>query len=128
MKYQYENQVMSSFLLFVDNRITSEGSAYTNFYSYFYPTENLYNGYYTYSAPFKQLVVDDSIVGSTVMKSIYIDGSEKDIGEAGLAGINHYEGELYFTSEVGGTISGNYSVKDFNVYLTNEPEEKILFE
>jgi hypothetical protein len=63
-----------------------------------------------------------------VIKNIYVDGSLKEIGEGGLAGINHYEGELYFTSEVGGTISGSYAVKDFSVYLANEPEEKILFE
>jgi hypothetical protein len=128
MKYQYENQVMSSFLLFVDHEITNKGEAYSNYSSYFYPVNNIYNGYYTYSAPFKQLVVDESITGPAVMKSIYIDSSLTAIGVGGLAGINHYEGELYFTSEVGGTISGSYAVKDFNVYLTNEPEEKILFE
>lgn len=129
MKVQFENKVMSSLLLFVDNAILTKGEAFTNHAGLFYPVENLYNNYYTYAAPFKQLVSDDSIAGATVMKTVYIDGAQTSIGNNGMHGINHFQGQVHFTSNKNSSvISGNYSVKDFNIYLTNDSEQKLLFE
>jgi len=129
MKAHYENKVMSSLMLFVDHYLLEKGEAYTNHSSYFYPTTSLYNGYHTYSAPFKQIVSDDSIAGAQVMKNVYVDGTSVPVGNNDLHGINHYKGQVYFTSSQDhAIISGNYSVKDFNVYLTNDPEHKLLFE
>ena len=98
MKVQFENKVMSSLLLFVDNAILTKGEAFTNHAGLFYPVENLYNNYYTYAAPFKQLVSDDSIAGATVMKTVYIDGAQTSIGNNGMHGINHFQGQVHFTS------------------------------
>ena len=129
MKVQFENKVMSSFLQFVDNKIVDKGDAFTNHGSNFYSVQNLYNGYYTYAAPFKQFVADASIGDATIMDQVRIDGLVAAPGSNDFVGINHYEGQVYFSSDQGdNVISGNYAVKDFNVYLTNDPEEKILFE
>jgi hypothetical protein len=129
MKAQFENKVMSSLLLFVDNYLLKQGEAFTNYSSLFYPVKNLYNSYYTYAAPFKQMVNDDNVPNAAVMKTIYVDGSEKNIGTSDFHGINHFQGQVYFTSDQGNSvISGNYAVKNFNVYLTNDPEQKLLFE
>ena len=129
MKAHYENKVMSSLLLFVDHYLLEKGEAYSDYSSHFYPTTSLYNGYYTYSAPFKQFVSDDSIAGAQVMKNVYVNGTSVSVGNSNLHGVNHYRGQVYFTSDQGSAeISGNYSVKDFNVYLTNDPEHKLLFE
>jgi hypothetical protein len=128
MKAQFENRVMSSLLLFVDHHLLNKGEAYTNYSGLLYPTDNLYNNYYTYSAPFKQMVSDDSIPGATVMKNVYVNGGQTSVGGE-LHGINHYNGQVYFTADKSSSvISGNYSIKDFNVYLTNDPESKLLFE
>lgn len=132
MKAHYENKVMSSFMLFVDHYLLEKGESYTNYSSYFYPTSNLYNGYYTYSAPFKQMVSDDSIAGAQVIKNLYVNGTpispSSSNAPTDLHGINHYKGQVYFTQDQGSAvISGDYSVKDFNVYLTNDPEQKLLF-
>ena len=129
MKVQLENKIMSSFLQFVDNEIVNKGEAFTNHGSNFYPVQNLYNGYYTYAAPFKQLVADASIPDATIMNQVYVDGSPVSVGAGDFVGISHYDGQVYFSSDQGSsTISGDYAVKDFNIYLTNDPEEKILFE
>jgi hypothetical protein len=129
MKVQFENKVMSSLLLKVDNYLLDRGEAFTNHSSLLYPVQSLYNNYYTYAAPFKQFVSDDSISNATVMKTVYVDGVQKNIGQGGLHGVNHFQGQVYFTSDQGSAaISGDYSVKDFNVYLTNDPEQKLLFE
>lgn len=129
MKAQFENKVMSSLLLFVDHEILDKGEAFSDVSSLFYPTHQLYNNYYTYSAPYKQFVSDDSIAGATVIKNIHLDGTQTSVGSSALHGINHYQGQVYFTANKNSSvISGNYSVKDFNVYLTSEPEHKLLFE
>ncbi len=120
-------------MLFVDHYVLSKGEAYTNHSGSFYPVNSLYNGYHTYAAPFKQFVSDDSIAGARVMKYVYVDPPSNQL-EPGrtdndLHGINHYNGQIYFTTDQGSSlISGNYAVKDFNVYLTNDPEQKLLFE
>ena len=63
------------------------------------------------------------------MKTVYVDGVQKNIGQGGLHGINHFQGQVHFTSDQGNAvISGDYAVKDFNIYLTNDSEQKLLFE
>ena len=129
MKVQFENKIMSSLLLFIDNYLLKQGEAFTNYSSLFYPVKNLYNNYYTYAAPFKQMVNDDNIPNAAVMKTVYVDGVQKNIGDSNFHGINHFQGQVYFTSNQGNSvISGNYAVKDFNIYLSNDPEQKLLFE
>ena len=129
MKVQHENKVMSSTLLFVDHYVCKAGEAFTNHESLIYPTDNLINGYYTYSLPFHQIVSDSSISNATIMTGVYVDGAFKSIGEGDLSSIDHYNGRVYFDANKGSSsVSGNYSVKEFNTYITTDSEEKILFE
>lgn len=131
MKAQFNNIAMTSVLFWFDNKLLSKGDAYTNHSSYFYPVNSLFYGYYTYGAPFKQLVIDESITGANIISGVYVSGSFVDIGQQNLSGINSSQGQLYFSSPIPNadtTISGNYAVKDFNVYITSETEEDLLFE
>ncbi|MAF26151.1 hypothetical protein CL634_11365 [bacterium] len=136
MKAQWENKVMSSFLQFVDHEILDKGEAFENTGNNFYTADSLYNGYYTYTSPFQQLVGDVSIEsahGALVMDGVYIDGNFKEVGTAagdaaGLIGINHQKGHVYFDEDKGSNIiSGNFAVKDYSVLLTSESEENLIF-
>lgn len=128
MKANYQNILTSSFLLFLDNQVLKKGEAFTNVSSLFYPITPLYSGYYTYAAPYKQIINDVSISGANQFSGIYVDGTFTVPGQNGLVSINHYDGQVIFSSEQSGkTISGDYSIKDFNVYLTDKSEEYILF-
>jgi len=131
MKVQFNNIVMSSMLLWFDNKLLSKGEAFVNFSSNFYPVESQYFGFYTYGAPYKQMVVDSSISGASIISGIYINNIFSKIGENNLTGINSSQGHLYFTSQINNpssSLSGNYAVKDFNIFLTSETEEDLLFE
>ena len=134
MKSQYENRVMSSFLLWFDHTLLSKGEAYTNHGSKFYPVDTTYYGYTSYGAPFKQFVTDSSIAGADIMYDVYVSGSAagniKATGEYPLYDINYDQGQLYFNDEIApdALISGKYAVKDFNVYLTSKAEQELLFE
>ena len=101
MKVQFENKVMSSLLLFVDHEVTQKGDAYTDNNSNFYQIDSLFSDYYVYASPFKQLVSDVSITGSStpqVLSGVYVDGDGPIyVGTSGLHSINHMQGQVYFT-------------------------------
>ena len=147
MKVQYENKVMSSLLLFIDHEVVQKGDAYTNHGSAFYKIDSLFKDYYVYASPYKQLVADTSITGTTtpnILTGIYFSApGTTDYTEGpmhvqsgtppwGFDSINHMQGQLYFTGDsdpVGESgISGSYAIKEFNVFLTSMPEEQLLFE
>ena len=128
MKPQLDNIIMSSALMWLDHVILKKGHAFTNYSSNFYQLPNLINGLSTYGLPFKQIVCDSSINGANLLSGVFINSTFTKIGENNLSGINPNQGQIYFGSQQNNTISGNYAVKDFNIYLTSSPEENILFE
>lgn len=129
MKPQFENVLMSSMVLWFDHTLIKKGEAFSNYNSEFYPITNIYNGYYTYGAPFNNLIRDESITGTNIISGVYLNNNFITTGQSGLVAINADQGQLYFNSGLNNpTISGNYAVKDYGIYLTNENEEKILFE
>lgn len=132
MKPQFDNQVMSSFYLWFDNKLTRKGEAYENYGSQFYPTDDLYQGYTTYAAPYKQLVSDNGIPGATIMSGVHIQSGGGfafiTSGTNNFSGINYNEGQLYFSSEQTGVVSGDYAIKEVSVHLTDQDEGHLLFE
>ncbi len=140
MKLQYEHKVISSFLLFLEHELGKRGQAYTNHTSDFYPISGGHQNYYTYAAPFKQFVFDDSIKysnnGNTrapqIPSGVYVNNEYLIPGNGDLVSIDYTKGQLYFSSDYpsqNNTLPrASYAVKDFNIYLTNEPEHKLLFE
>ena len=131
MKPQFDNEVMSSFYLWFDHTLTNVGEAYTNYGSLFYPVNNMYQAYSTYGSPFRQFVADASITGATILSGVYLNSDFKERTESNFTGVNYGLGQVYFTSSVDTSttkISGDYAIKDFNIFLTNQTEEKLLFE
>ena len=134
MESQYDNVGMSSFLLWLDHTLLSKGKAFTNTSSFFYDVNSLYNGYNTYGSPFRQFVADESIKnihGANIINSVNLNNSITVRGGSNFANINYDQGQVYFTSPVSNpdtTLSGDFAVKDFNTYITNDLEEKLLFE
>ena len=138
MKAQFENEVMTSLMLYVDHYIMEKGQAYTNNNSSFYKIDEDYTDYQVWAAPYKQLVCDHSVNGATVISGAYINGSasyttpSEGPSYQDMEFVNQYQGQIYFKANPSITpinaVSGSYSVKDFNVYLTNENEEELLFE
>ena len=129
MKPQFENILMSSMILWFDHTLVKKGEAFSNYDSEFYPITNIFNGYYSYGAPFRNLIRDESITGANIISGVYLNNTFITTGQSGLVAINADQGQLYFDADKSSyTISGNYAVKDYGVYLTNENEEKILFE
>lgn len=107
----------------------TKGQAFTNYGSQFYKnqTDKFYN-YYTYSLPFSQIVSDSSIPSANILSGVYLNNSFLTKGQSGYVDFNFSKGEVYFSSPVTGTLSGNFAIKDFSIKTTDVPESNLLLE
>ena len=127
MKPQFDNQISSSFLMWFDHTLLSKGEAYYNVTTSFPANTSYVNGFYAYNGPYKGLVYDTSIAGATVMTGVTVNNANYNLGQNPVSGINYSEGQIYLASG-NLNVTGTYSVKEFNVLLTSQPEEVLLFE
>jgi len=129
MNYQYSHLAVSSFMLWLDNRIQSQTGFYlTN--SQFYPINQTYAGYKVYSGPFGALVGDTSVTNN-VLTGVYIDNTFTPVGTYPLSGINYEKSQIYLDSNFStqNPISGaNYAIKEVNTVMANFPDISMLFE
>lgn len=135
MNVQYDHLLSSSFLLWVANVVENRGQSFAQGSGWFYDTQEIYGGRFTYSLPYQPLISDSSIANATIMTGIYLDNTFITTGVSGLTGINYAKGEVYFNSGITYTnnpahtrLSGNFSVSEFSYKLTRDPEENLLFE
>ena len=132
MKPQFDNKVMSSFFLWFDNKLLDKGEAFENVTGQFYDASEEYQGFSTYASSYSQFVADASITGATIPTGVFVgENNLVNRGEGGATGlfdINYLDGKVYFSGDQTADITGSFAIKDFNVYLTNQPEDKILFE
>lgn len=129
MKAQLDTRIISSFLLYLDHVLQSEGQAYQNVTARFYPATSPIVGTYVYTSPVKPLCNDTSISGANILSGVYLGSQYVSVGQSGLQSINHYKGALYFTgTNPNTTISGSGALKEINIKLTNQPDWKLLFE
>ena len=129
MKEQFQHKLTNSFFLWFDNFLLTKGEAFSNKTGefFYYDDTRLDSTYKAYGSPFKQWVTDSSVTGATVPSGVYIGGdfSGRNNGvvidfENGRALVSGSDEDL--------TITGEFSVKDFNVYMTNDTEEDLVVE
>jgi hypothetical protein len=130
MKAQLDNKLMQSMLLMVDHEIQKQGQAFSNKSGLFYRDTDKVSGLYTYTCPYKQLCNDTSISGAVVMSGVYVSGVYTPVGSGGLVSINHYDGSVNFDHFLpeSARISGNFGVKDFAVYLSDQPDYTVVMD
>jgi len=131
MKSSYLNNLTSSFYLWLDHEILSKGQAFINYTGKLYST---YDPVYesvssTYSSPFKQWVYDSSVNGAIVPSGIYSNTTFIPRNTSGLS-LDYNNGRVIFNNNIitNNNLTAAYSLKEFNLYFTDEREDKLLFE
>lgn len=122
--------IVSSFALWMDHMLLQKGQAYTNYSGLFYKQNSSkinQASANTFAAPFREFVYDTSISGAIVPSGIYINNIFTATGTSGVK-IDYPNGRVWTAPLGNPTISGSYSVKDYNIYCTNQSEEYLLFE
>jgi hypothetical protein len=130
MKPQYQHKVMTSFLLWFDNHLLTQGEAFSNKTGtlHYFDDSRLPSSYKAYASPYKQWVTDSSVTGST---NPTIPTSFMGSGRSDGIIFDFENGRIIETGNAFGetaVITGTFAVKDFNVYLTNETEEDLILE
>jgi|TARA_R110000824_G_scaffold150729_2_gene321451 hypothetical protein len=128
MKPQFDNQVMSSLLLWFDNKLLTKGEAFQNTTGQFYSVSDEYYGYETYASTYSQIVSDFSVPGASIPTGLYAGGTFAEVGSNNLHGIDYNNGRSYWSAAQSSDVTGSFSIKDFNVFLTNSTEDEILFQ
>jgi hypothetical protein len=130
MKALYQHVLLNSFYLWFDNFLTKKGSAYKNYRTdlYHYTDERVQNKV-VFGSPYKQWVYDKNITDAVVNPLISGDSGAIAEGTSGLT-FDFDNGRVLFDSDfnTGNNISGNFTVKDFNVYIANQTEETMITE
>lgn len=131
MKPSFSHDVMNSFFLWFDNFLMNKGEAYKTYTTQLYYREDdrLGGGKISYSSPYKQWAYDKSITGATIPSGFTINGIFTATGTSGMA-IDFDNGRIIFDSGVssGLNISGTYTVKEINSYITDQPEDNLIIE
>jgi hypothetical protein len=128
MKPQFDNQIMSSLLLWFDNKLLTKGEAYQNTTGQFYSVSDEYYGYDTYASTYSQIVSDFSITGAVIPTGLYVGNTFAEVGSNNLHAIDYNNGRSYWSTAQSSDVTGSFSIKDFNVFLTNSTEDEILFQ
>lgn len=134
MKEQFIQRITQSVFMWLDHQICFDGEAYTNVNTQFYDAQDRYYGYYSYTCPYDQFLSDASVTGSPspiLLTGIYLSGSYINVGQNGFVGADFNNGVLYFDHEISNpsvNLTGSFSIKEVNVMLTDQSEEKLLFD
>ena len=131
MKPTFTHNVINSFFLWFDNFLMTKGDAYKTYTTklYNYEDPRLGGGKVVYGSPYKQWVYDKNITGATIPSGFTINNQFVPTGTSGMK-IDFDNGRIIFNSGVSTNLSitGTYSVKEVNSYITDQPEDNLIIE
>tara|TARA_R110002050_G_scaffold6443_8_gene26653 strand:+ start:3814 stop:4665 length:852 start_codon:yes stop_codon:yes gene_type:complete len=127
---QFQHKLTSSFFLWFDNFLLKKGEAYSNKTGelFNYADPRLDSRYVAYGSPYKQWVTDSSIAGAVIPTGVSVVGAGTSGRDNGVVFDFENGRALFSGSDTGMTVTGEFAVKDFNVYLTNDTEDDLVVE
>lgn len=131
MKTTYITNLMSSFYLWLDHEILKQGEAFINYSGQLYKTEDPnFQTSTIYGSAFRQWVYDSSIPNANIPSGVTYNNNTLNRGLSGLS-IDYNKGRIIFynnTINTTGNLQTSFALKEYNLYYTDEREEKLLFE
>jgi hypothetical protein len=131
MKPTFTHNVINSFFLWFDNFLMTKGDAYKTYTTklYNYQDPRLGGDKVVYGSPYKQWIYDKNITSATIPSGFTINNQFVSTGTSGMK-IDFDNGRIIFNSGVstGLNITGTYSVKEVNSYITDQPEDNLIIE
>jgi hypothetical protein len=129
MKRDFIHDLTASFSLWFDNRLLTEGEAFTNVSGQLYKTNDPnYASSLVFAGPYKQWVYDSAVPSADIPEGVYYNGSFKDRTFNGLK-LDFQNGRAIFSSgSPSATVTAAYARKDFNIYTTTKSDYELLIE
>lgn len=127
MKNSFDNDILTSFYLWLDNRIIKDGEGYSNKPVTLYKQNDPSRlPLISYNSPFKSWVAD-SCQGSAMIPSGFFSGTVQFNRNSGIH-LDFLNGRVLSSGDLGATITGTISKKDYNIYNISEDEATFLLE
>ena len=129
MKPQFQHEITTSFTLWLDNELLKRGEAFQNKNEVtltYLEDDRLPAGQNAFSSPHKQWVFDKSITSAQIPDGVKVNGVDTPRSDTMI--IDYQNGRVLTTQPTSSVIKADYSVKDFNIYVTNETEENLIVE
>jgi hypothetical protein len=128
MKPQFQHKVATSYLLWFENYFLKKSEAYsvkTGSFSY-YDDDRLPPGFNAFGSQYKQMVYDNSLPNVVVPNGYYVNSAFIEAEQD--KNIIDFENGRFISDEVSNsaTVTGSFTVKDINLYYTNDTEENIV--
>jgi hypothetical protein len=126
MRAQYNHDVITSFVLWLDNQLCGTGQAFVN------TTGLLYRGAVTgipghvYASPYRAWVWDNC-TDAIVPTGFYTSSGQLLTAASGI-GIDYLNGRVISPHNWGPTLSGAYARKEINVYPSTTEESNYILE
>ena len=119
---QYNHNLTTSVVLWMDNRICDDAQAYQNIGSNFYRQSNPSNGgAYVWASPYKTFVFDDCVSGANIISGVYTTSGQFLTRASGIV-IDFLNGRVISSYNWGNTLSGNFARKEINTYFSTKEE------
>ena len=119
MVFTFDNQLASSIVLWLDNRICNLGQGFTNQSTQLYQyTDSSRSNYNFWAAPYGGWVYD-SVVQNAIVPSGFYDNSGNFLTRSSGIGIDFNNGRVYSSGNLTNTLSGSYSQKSYQIYYSN---------
>lgn len=131
MRVQYDHRLLSSFKEWYQHVLLNEAKAYRNITSgqLYFNNNDQWDGHDVFTSPNHQWVYDESVVGAQVPSGVYINNVFAARGSDGLKiDFNRGQAILDKSSAKGSNIVASYSKKEFNIYLTSLPTDRLIAE
>lgn len=124
---QYSHNLVTSFILWLDNQICNNAQAYINVTGQLFRVPNDSVNGIVYASPYKSWIYDSCVVGANVPSGFYDNSGHFLTRESGIV-IDFINGRVISKNDIGPTISGIYSRKEINLYFSSDEENEYVLE
>ena len=127
----FSHNITNSFFLWFDNHLMRKAQAFQTYTTklYNYTDARLGDNKVVYGSPYKQWAYDNSVSGISIPSGFLINNAFVPTGTSGMY-IDFDNGRIVFNSGVSKNlnITGTYTVKEINSYITDQPEDNLIIE
>ena len=128
MKPQFQHKLATSFMLWFENFLFKKSEAYSIQTGKFfhYVDDRVPSSFETYGSSFKQMIYDSSLSNVYIPTGLYVNSNFVKFNNE--TKIFDFDNGRFISNQyaTGVLISGTFTVKDVNIYYTNDTEEKIV--
>lgn len=128
MKEQFNHKLITSFYLWFDNLILKKGEGYINKSGRFERQRDVSSSMlYSWASPHQHWVWDSDATGANLINSVTTSSGAVLTRQSGVK-FDHLNGRVLSNIDWGTYLSGNYSKKEFNIYVAEEDEVDLYLE